>query len=157
MPRNDKPNSIAADHVLDIGPCKLPASYLASAPAQDYTRSAVVLANEVIKVSVKIGDQMVPCKVSMMITRDGVGNEELAKISDVKDLREKTATEREQKEQALREKEIKSAVDLTKSTMIETAEMLGRQNKAPDVAEQIKQAISTMTVLQQFTGQSVSK
>lgn len=148
MPRQEKPAVMPA--TVLVGPCQIPRSWIEAAKVLDYRSSGVVLADERQKHTIAVGDTPIVCTISLVITREGVGNAELEKISTVKEARDAKMTAQELKERDAHRAEIKSAVDITKQTMIETSEMFVRQAKPPNVADQIKDAMATMQVLQSF-------
>jgi hypothetical protein len=105
--KTDKP-AMAPTEIL-LGPVTLSREWAEQfGPGQgiEYTQAGVVLCSERQKHTIKIGDQPVGLTVSLYITREPVGQEEVNAVADVKAGRtaEKKAKEKEQAELLAREK-----------------------------------------------------
>ena len=116
MPRKHSPE-YAAENIA-VGPVSLPVAHVtASFPADlrmvgddmNVARNGVIIVNEVVKASVRVGDTLVPVMISLRVVRGPIGATEEEACTRVKDTRDAQKKAKTEAEQTKREREIATA------------------------------------------------
>lgn len=111
-------------------------------PVIEYRQSGVVLVDDRIKCSTKIGDQIVNHTITFSITREPIGNEEAAKVADVKDERKAAADAKEKAAQETLQREKQAMFTLGKeSTSAALFDTLGQIDKLVQVGQLVNKMI----------------
>lgn len=135
MARVQKNPPAAASIPLSCG-LGIAAKEMAKLAPIEFRQSGVVLVDDRVKVSTQIGDQIVNHTITFSITREPIGNEEAAKVAEVKDERQAAAAKKEQEAQATLQREKQAMFQLGKeSTSTALFETLGQMDKLVQVGQ----------------------